>query len=245
MAGSGCGGCRWRSKGAWRCVRGSAALLFVGLLVLLPGPAAFGQKAGHEQVVLFKDGFIVRGKIKQDMTRIYDVSGQSFVIPALNGFYFVEDGARGMIFSPGQVHGIVELKLNARQDQEKFSQDFGRVPNSLPNNWQVSKIGPWNINNSKVERRLDITLLAPNGTPAGERQLTQRMTLITPEFVRVKTYEVEWHQYFLTSEIPPDKLRSIILSHPRVKKLEDTYQRQKIVYRFLIQAGFTDAAERD
>src|SRR5205823_3442698 len=84
-------------------------LLVAGLAVLLAAPEV------HSAIFLFKDGFVVKGKLKRETSLIFDsVSGQSFRIP--NGFYFVDDGARVTIFSPKEVFDTIDEPPGAKKN---------------------------------------------------------------------------------------------------------------------------------
>src|SRR5690348_16965757 len=81
------------------------------LLAALPAVAT--AQGGREAVVMFKDGFHVRGVVAEKRDFIVDpASGQSFQIPAANGFVYIDDGARRIHFSPNQVapDGIIPIK---------------------------------------------------------------------------------------------------------------------------------------
>ena len=48
--------------------------------------------------------------------------------------------------------------------------------------------------------------------------MTQRMTLITPEYIRTRALEYDWTAYYLTSEIAPDTLKKLLYYHLAKKK---------------------------
>ena len=57
----------------------------------------------HADVVIFKDGFMLYGKISRDGETITDPGGQAFQIPS--GPFFMLDGARRVYFSHAHVAG--------------------------------------------------------------------------------------------------------------------------------------------
>jgi hypothetical protein len=86
---------------AWP-IFGVAAALLLGFLatprVLPAQPSAPTAKYGY---IYLKDGFVLRGFIKQEGTTILDRTGdrpQLEWIPS--GFCFIDDGARRIIFPP-------------------------------------------------------------------------------------------------------------------------------------------------
>src|SRR2546425_5807451 len=68
-------------------------LPLLGALLIL---ATFTQ--GRADVVIFKDGFTLQGKIKREMTNFVDPgSGQQLSMAKLNGFFMIDDEARRVI----------------------------------------------------------------------------------------------------------------------------------------------------
>ena len=74
-------------------------------------------------VVILKDGFVVQGKVGKEMERIFDkATGQAFVVPKANGFDYLDDGARVVIFSShhkqlGEVGKDVQVRPQYRAFQ--------------------------------------------------------------------------------------------------------------------------------
>src|SRR6187549_3693457 len=63
--------------------------------------ALYLSAPAHADVVIFKDGFMLYGKVSRDGETITDPSGQAFQIPS--GPFYMLDGARRVYFSHSHV----------------------------------------------------------------------------------------------------------------------------------------------
>src|SRR5262249_49636317 len=89
-------------------------LLCLAAVCLLPSP-------GRADLVIFKDGFLLSGKIKQDKEIFVDPLTKAwFPVARLNGFYMVDDGARRVIFSESQVADATRQDVNQAADVIKI-----------------------------------------------------------------------------------------------------------------------------
>src|SRR5438874_1545276 len=85
---------------------------WLSLLILATLPIAVqGQPKMRDAMVIFKDGFYVKGKIDEQVREfIYDpASGRSF--PILSGNFFIDDHVRKIKFSPTNVQKVSHLKV--------------------------------------------------------------------------------------------------------------------------------------
>ncbi len=72
----------------------------------------------------------------------------------------------------------------------------------------------------------------------------QRLTLLTPDTIRIESTTHKWVVSYNTKEFNPDTLRSLIRQHLSGQKEKETDIRLT-TYRFLLQAGFTEQADRE
>ena len=83
--------------------------LVVFLLAGLP-VAADAQKPSRDALIIYRDGFALKGRVNEKAgLKFYDrESGRSFTIPS--GEFFIDDFVRNILFTPGQVQKVIELK---------------------------------------------------------------------------------------------------------------------------------------
>src|SRR5690242_5753435 len=62
--------------------------------------------AAQADLIFFKDGYAVQGKVHREGTTEYDKTSQEMIFMP-KGFFFVDDGPRRVYFAPAQV-AIVE-----------------------------------------------------------------------------------------------------------------------------------------
>jgi pimeloyl-ACP methyl ester carboxylesterase len=210
-------------------------LLAVGLAVLVPAPAARAQR----HVIHFKDGFTVQGIVKRDTTNFYDpISGQPVRIPLPGGFYTVDEGARLIIFSPNQVQDV--LGAEPKKGQIVFTQEPpARASEELPSRWQPLQFGSWEAG---MQRTVSALMLNR------AEDVRQKITVLTPEYARVQSMRYNWVPYYLLDEIGPEAMRKMLylyMGNSKDAKYESKYEQAKLVYRFFLQAGWVDAADRE
>src|SRR5438477_12138838 len=93
---------------SWAC-KGLLGVTLFGMLCLLSG-----WSPSHADLVIFKDGFTLQGKIKRESTNFVDsASGVQMKVPKLNGFFMVDDEARRIVFSVRQVQEVPDSTREA------------------------------------------------------------------------------------------------------------------------------------
>jgi pimeloyl-ACP methyl ester carboxylesterase len=208
-------------------------VLALGLLVVLAVPGL-----ALADLIYLKDGFILHGKLRQLGDIITDPSSKDqFWAP--KGNYLVDDDARKIYFSPRQVDEVDSRFLYEGADLIVLQREIYRV-HSFPMSpiVKITDISPWD---EKGERVFSMQ------SPDGLLRIQQRMGVLAPHFARVDALRYAWSAHYLTRELGPDTVRELLLRHPALKgkaKTLDATARFK-VYRFFVQAGFFDAAERE
>ena len=88
-------------------LRGWLSLL---ILASLPLAASAQAKKRLEHIVIFKDGFYIKGKVSEKVGEvIYDSkSGQGF--PILAGEFFIDDNVRTIYFGHSQIQKVIPLE---------------------------------------------------------------------------------------------------------------------------------------
>ncbi len=216
----------------------SRAALCICLLALVLGLLAAAARA---DLIIFQDGFLLHGKIKREMTAFRDpVSGKLFHAARLDGFFHVDDGARQIVFSAKQVADATKQDFDSAADLMKLAR-VARFKGGqrMPALWQVESVKPFS------EERLwqrEIVLAFPDR----KEKIQQRLTELTPHRVRLEASFYEWDAYYLTREFEPETIRKLLyqfLDRQKVqlKPEEKCYH----VFRFLLQAGWYDHAEKE
>jgi pimeloyl-ACP methyl ester carboxylesterase len=193
-----------------------------------------GLSVSQAHLLIFKDGFVIRGTTKRASEPLVDPrSGQRFVIPAENGFFTVDDGVRNVFFTPGQLQDVMQ------EDGRATPLRLVRTPPSpsrtqVPSPWTVESVEPWERWTRHI--RLD--------TARGKADVEQRATLLTPERLRVDGYGVDWIAYYSTRELGVDTIRTLLYQHLAKGKETDAGKRL-FVSKFLLQCGEGDAADKE
>src|SRR5262245_6482466 len=146
------------------------------------------ERARADHLVIMKDGFTLSGTIKREMTNVVE-PGVYMQIPKLNGFYWVDDGARRMIFGHKQVQEALQtdVKLDAdlRFDSPFTRMDHWRLPAGLYGLVTAFDSG-WN------------RIFTIEGTQRGRVVVDQHLSVMTPHYVRVDANQYNWSPHYLT-----------------------------------------------
>jgi predicted esterase len=195
---------------------------------------------GRADLVIFKDGYTLQGKIKRESTYFVDpASGVQMNVPKLNGFFMVDDEARRIYFSARQIQEVPDREPPRVADVVLKSPIVRGFNFKVPP-WQILAVTDWD---NKWDRVLTIN------TPDGRKRLRQHLSLLTPKVIRIDVRDYNWTTYYLTQEFDPDVVRKLLVQHPDLKlngNSGDAGKRFRL-FRFLFQAGWYDkaAAELD
>jgi len=202
----------------------------------------------HAGVLILKDGTTLIGKIRREGQSILE-GGQMVKIG--NGFWALDDD-----------HTLPERKdfyVRRFIYSQRLVQDVDDGAVGKPNEWvvlrqpltpfvtaaRIEPIGPilgateWDIN---WERQFKFQ---PLKQPVVTTK--QRITTLTPYCFCVESSRFLWQQMYLTRELGPERTVRLLYSHPELREpagTADPAKRTRII-RFLKQAGFYDAAERE
>jgi hypothetical protein len=187
-------------------------------------------------ILLFKDGFTIRGRVTQQMEIIVDsATGKPFVIPKGGEPFKVDDNVRKIIFTPADVIDVIKEPLNpAAALQIKSRPPFGNRP--LPSGWTVEDVGPWD---AKWHRTMTV------GAPTGTFQMKQRITLLSPKAIRVDAIYDLWYGWYKPAEFGPKTVRDLLRNYYARQKLETDLSRKEKTARFLLYAGWPEWAKKE
>jgi predicted esterase len=215
--------------------RCAACLLLAGL----PSLAA-AQQQGKEAIVMFKDGFYVRGMVAEKREFIVDAAtGKSFSVPDGSGFIYVDDHARRIHFSPTQVQEVLPVKPGDVQSLMVLKRyDWYRRKDMILPGWDFESVSPWNdkwLRTIKVNTHLGSKYL----------ELTQRILILTPEVMQASTLRYNWDLCYRTKELGPELCRTLVHKFFESKKEMREPDRLLQTAAFLMQAGWLEAAEKE
>ena len=209
------------------------------LLAACPLIARAQKASPREAVIIYKDGFVLRGKLNEKVGNIItdSASGRSFAIPS--GEFAIDDHVRNINFSPGQVQKVIEIKPGESKPQTVFYRyKFIRQPLFIHPTWEF-EFGSWS---EKGERTVTSnSLKAP-------RTMTQKIAVITPQHIGAFTVSYKWDLSYFTREFGPewtrDFLMQIINDNKELKALDEGKKQLKIA-TFMQEAGWDEEAETD
>lgn len=208
-------------------------LLILSVTLFWPVVAAAQVR---EALIVFKDGFSIKGKVVQKRDFITDpVSGQSFVIPKDGSLIHLDDGVRRIHFAPYQVQEAIQSKQGeTRKDLIQIvKQQPSRRSNVILPNWVFEKASAWN---DKWERTFTIN------TGRGTVEMRQRIILLTPWQAYFMGVEYDMDPQFLTKELGPEFVLGMLYKHYGNQKDMKEVDKRLQIARFMQQAGWYGVA---
>jgi predicted esterase len=216
--------------------------LLLGVLVLTLWPAPAGAV-----IVLFKDGFTIQGRITHPAGHEVDPITQGVItLPDANGLYRIDDDVRHIYFTPQHVANIMRdpVKTNPIESLRLTAWTHDRP--SMPANWRyVGDVTPdsdW----SRWERKVVLKYALPKGE-FKDVSVEQRITILSPQRMRVHAKSRIWSPRYLTRELEGERLQSLLHDYYTVFKIKKVKEREMHLNtaRFLIEAGWPGLARKE
>jgi dienelactone hydrolase len=218
--------------GGWRRNRGGLLCILVGVAALALGGVA------RADLVFLKDGFTLHGKVRQDGVTHFEGASGPLWMP--KNLYWVDADARAVIFSTRQVEDADKRDLTREADIVKVNRRVSRLDNwVVPPVQHIVEITPWNDKWERVYR-----LRRPSDDLI--LNIGQRLSVLTPHYARVEGLRYNWSQFYLTSELGPATVRTLLAQHPDFQETAGVDPAKRFrLYRFFVQAGWYDLAEQE
>jgi hypothetical protein len=200
----------------------------------------FGLEFAQAHVLIFKDGFTLVGTIKRETTTTFDAdAGQVFSQPKLGGFFFLDDDARRIYYSPKQVLEPEDKDPNRGADLVVLKSAMYRATNFKLPGGLYAGFTPWDDKWNRI-----MTL---ESGPNSKLNVEQHLTTLTPHFARVDARRYNWSPFYLTQELDPEAVRQTLLKHPdlRLKGTNEDVPKRFRIYSFMRQAGWYDKARTE
>jgi pimeloyl-ACP methyl ester carboxylesterase len=213
--------------------------LFAALALLAALPPALAGRGGKRQIIVFKDGFIVRGRVSQPTTLHFDsASGASIRMAVPGGFMHIDDGVRTIIFPPTFVQDSIDDESAKKLVPiDLVYTPYSSQPLDLPPSWSIEEITPFN---EKWQRKVKLD------TPKGFKTEDQRLVKLTPQFAFVQARHYKWNCFYFTRELGPEVARGLVYKHMKLtKRPVSKFDQRMLIYRFMLQAGWTEHAVKE
>jgi pimeloyl-ACP methyl ester carboxylesterase len=216
-------------------------------LLALMLPSAVGVGPAHADLFFFKDGTVIEGRVKREMTLEFDqVARDAYFMP--HGFFYLDDGPRRIFFCPSQVQFIAQKDPPT---EEKISRKAPLPPQlrplKFPGLFGVVEAPEWQ---STWDRRFIFRTRNFKGEMVNVN-VPQAISFLTPYWAEVQSRgRFFWGCAYLTRELGPETVQALLASHPDFQdnKNQPEDKRASIRLRkadFFAQAGFLDLAEKE
>jgi hypothetical protein len=216
--------------------------LFLAALTCCAAPDQHCRAQEKPQLLVFKDGFTLQGRIKQSTTSIGDPGARPIPVPTAGKPQWLDDGVRLVWFSPSQLADAWSKDLSDEEPRVKFDQPAFKTGGTMLGQWRVEPSPAWGKDGKRT-----LTLAYPVGYAEKTTAVTQRISLLTPDTISAACKEFQWTARYKTKEFDPAVIRDLVFEFAKKKeefKGKPLDQRGE-VFKFLVQAGFLDAADKE
>jgi len=214
-------------------------------------PLAADARRAYADMIFFKDGFALEGRVTREMTQEFDkVGGEMYLIP--KGFYFVNDGPRRIFFSPSQVRLV--FPKDAPIEERIISKDT-RIqprPKTMLDLLEVVNAPKWDDKwNRRFQFRAPNQYWRPGRPKTVVINVPQHIGILTPYWARVDSPgDYFWSCAYLTRELGSETVQDLLNTHPDFFEKKDMAPVQRASRRlrkadFFAQAGWFDLAETE
>lgn len=212
----------------------------VGLAALF-AVAALAATAGAVDVVIFKDGFSIKGRrFKEQQTIVDKENGVPVQVAAARGFDIVDAGQKWIIFS-SRTKQVASLLDNVPADQTP--KEYVREVR-LKGGSQLPAYGEFTVSefNENWKRKIHVKLGGGNWT-----DIEQQIERIGPTRVIMPSTTHRWYPYFDIREFDPAEVRKLLTTHPDLSEKDgkpDLGKRLAIA-SFMKDAGWLPVARKE
>lgn len=216
-------------------------LVVCGLTVGLVLPM-LGSAQENEDVVILKDGFVIQGSLRKEVTTVVDkASGQFVTIAKANGFDLIDEGPKVVVFSEHvRQKGVISARTKLRPKYRAFRQEFvGRLSSyPLPAGMSLLEAPEFN---KQWRRRIKVS------TPLGFEYIDQQILSIDPYYIYIVSPTHLWRIAYRTTEWEPQAVRKLLSYHPDLAEAEGKPEAAKRIAlaRFMLDAGWLAYALED
>ena len=191
-------------------------------------------------VVILKDGFVIQGNVRKEMTSIFDKgSGREIPMVKANGFDMIDEGAKVTIFSThAKQLGAISPDIKLRPAMKAYEMPFpGRKSNAPLPAGATIKTGEYN---AKWIRTL--TVAVPGSAPD---RIDQQITYMDPYYIYIVSATHLWRLTYRTAEWDPALVRKLLQMHPDIAEPDGRCDPAKRIAlaRFMLDAGWLQYAK--
>jgi pimeloyl-ACP methyl ester carboxylesterase len=211
----------------------------VAIAGLLTGLALTATAA---EVVILKDGFVIQGNVRKEVTTISDpASGAKFPIVKDNGLDMVDEGPKVVIFST-HAKQLGEITTEAKLRPEFKAYTTTTPPRKrfdpLPGGASARNAPDFN---DKWFRTLTVNV------PLGFEKIDQQVTYLDPYFCYIWSGTHLWRLAYRTSEMEPVKVRKLLSTHPDLieEPGKPDAAKRVAIGRFMLDTGWLQYARED
>jgi len=210
--------------------------LILGLSVALTAAAA--------ETVILKDGFVIQGNIRKEVTSINDpATGKTFPLVKDNGLDMIDEGPKVVIYSSHSKQlGEVSKDVKLRPDYKAYQMPGGPrkrndplPPVMTPRDREAAEF------NASWRRTITVNV------PLGFDKIDQQITYLDPYFCYVWSPTHIWRLAYRTSEMDPMMVRKLLSTHAELKQEpgKPDAAKQLAIAKFMLDAGWLQYARDD
>ena len=215
---------------------------FVRLAFAVMGLLGCAIASAPADVVILKDGFVIQGTVKKEMEMYVDkASGSSMPLTKPNGFDYIDEGPKLVIFSKNSKQlGEISKDVKLRPDYRAYKTQFYRK-NSYALPVMTGVRGKMPDFDKNWKRTFDVD------SPTGFDRIEQQLTYLDPYTCYVVSNSHSWGLGFRTTEMDPRTVRKYLMMHPELAEPDgkcDPFKRVALI-QFMLDTGWLQLAKEE
>ncbi len=213
-----------------------------GLLCAALGVGASVQAQDRrDAIVNFKDGFYIKGRVKEQAGKILWDPASGRPIPLLSGEFHIDDEVRLILFSPTNVQKVEQLKRDgATQPLHIKRLNVVNQRTTFPPTWTFDDYSKWSDKGVRT--------LRASTDKGASIEMTQKMHTLSSQWIYAVTADYAWSLMFYPQELGPEVVRPILVQSfndlPGLKELKES-QKYLQIAKFQQEAGWYEEAEKE
>ena len=207
------------------------------LVVAATAPAAPAADTPTWKTVTFRDGFTLKGEVREELELVEDARGHSAKMRRADGFDYVLDGPKITIFSTHAQRGGVIDPAGPPPARTTYRTKLATRPRDDIRPYTNPVYGDWD---AKWVRKIKTT------TDDGPQTLTQQVTALDPYTMLVESPVEKFSMASHTADEDPKIVRKLLAMHPELRDPAagpDPERRVKVA-AFLKEVADTDPTRR-
>jgi pimeloyl-ACP methyl ester carboxylesterase len=211
---------------------------------MLASAIVLGMTGNAAETVILKDGFVIQGNVRKEVTSINDpATGKTFPVAKDTGLDMIDEGPKVVIFSThAKQVGEIGADIKLRPEYKSYTMPGGGRKRNDP---LPTVMSPRDREAAEFNATWRRTITV--NVPLGFDRIEQQITYLDPYFCYLWSPTHIWRLAYRTSEMDPRMVRKLLSTHPSLVEEPGKPDAAKrlAVGKFMLDVGWIAYARED